>query len=61
MRLLQIGDDGALSLVERFGAIPPYAILSHTQGLPSEEITYQDMINNTAKAKAVYLKIQFCI
>jgi ankyrin repeat protein len=61
MRLLQIGDNGELSLVERLGSIPSYAILSHTWGPPSEEITYQDMLNNTAKAKAAYPKIQFCV
>jgi hypothetical protein len=61
MRLLQIGDDGALSLVERTGtSIPPYAILSHTWGSNDEEVTFQDLINNTGKDKIGYRKLNFC-
>jgi hypothetical protein len=61
MRLLQC-DDGKVSLTKDFvGAhIPAYAILSHTWGLDSEEVTYQDLVNGSGKDKAGYKKIWFC-
>jgi hypothetical protein len=40
--------------------IPPYAILSHTWGKDIEEVTFNDLKNGTAEAKASYGKIQFC-
>jgi hypothetical protein len=62
MRLLQIKDNGDLSLIEFLGTtIPPYAILSHTWGSSSEEVLYQDILNNTATEKSAYCKITFCI
>jgi ankyrin repeat protein len=61
MRLLQIKDGGELSLVECLGTIPPYAILSHTWGPNSNEVSYQDMINGTAIDKLAYSKFTFCI
>jgi ankyrin repeat protein len=61
MRLLQIRDSGDLSLVECVGTIPPYAILSHTWGPSSEEVSYQDMMNGTAMEKSTYGKFTFCI
>jgi ankyrin repeat protein len=61
MRLLQIQDNGELSLVERVGSkIPPYAILSHTWGHSDEETTYQDMLDGTGKEKRGYCKVTFC-
>src|SRR5689334_2534236 len=52
MRLLQIQPDGTLSLVEFFGDdIPRYAILSHTWGSDSEEVSFQDVEKNGDKIK----------
>jgi ankyrin repeat protein len=61
MRLLQIKDGGELSLVECLGTVPPYAILSHTWGSKSDEVSYQDMTNGTAIDKPAYRKFTFCI
>ncbi|KAK0753567.1 heterokaryon incompatibility, partial [Schizothecium vesticola] len=41
-------------------SIPSYAILSHTWGPDSEEVTFQDLMNDTGKDKAGYEKIRFC-
>lgn len=61
MRLLKIGDGGELSLVEHFGAaIPPYAILSHTWGTPTEEVSYKDILKRRYTSKSSYAKVQFC-
>jgi len=59
MRLLKYDNDGDLSLTEFFEKdIPKYAILSHIWGV--EEVTFQDLIDNTSKSKAGYGKIRFC-
>ncbi|KAK0740165.1 hypothetical protein B0T18DRAFT_203158 [Schizothecium vesticola] len=44
------------------GSVPLYAILSHTWGPDSEEVSFQDMLNGAGKAKAKggYDKIRFC-
>lgn len=62
MRLLKYNDDGELSLTNGFvsSKIPEYAILSHTWGLDTEEVTYKDLIDGTGKNKVGYQKIQFC-
>ncbi|KAH8661603.1 hypothetical protein BGZ60DRAFT_491677 [Tricladium varicosporioides] len=61
MRLLKLNASGELSLSEFLGYnIPPYAILSHTWGADSEEVTFKDLLDNTGKKKAGYAKIQFC-
>jgi hypothetical protein len=61
MRLLQLQGAGSFSLVEFQGSnIPPYAILSHTWGPNREEVTYQDLLNNTGKGKSGYCKLIFC-
>ena len=61
MYLLRIQDDGEFSLVGFFGDnIPPYAILSHTWGADSEEVTFQDIVKGGGKSKLGYEKIQFC-
>jgi ankyrin repeat protein len=61
MRLLQLQDGGEFRLVEREGNnIPRYAILSHTWGLDGEEVTFQDITDNTYKSKPGYEKILFC-
>lgn len=62
MRLLQIRDDGNLTFTENFNddQIPRYAILSHTWGKPTDEVTYQDMLDGSATAKVGFRKIKFC-
>lgn len=62
MRLLERNSAGELSLTEDFVGdnIPEYAILSHTWGADTEEITFQDLMDGTGKSKAGYKKICFC-
>ena len=62
MRLLKYNDGGELSLTHDLvpGKIPEYAILSHTWGADTEEVTYRDLIDGTGKNKVGYRKIQFC-
>ncbi|KAH0848610.1 hypothetical protein FOPE_02539 [Fonsecaea pedrosoi] len=62
MRLLLRSDTGEFNLTEHFGndTIPPYAILSHTWGADTEEVTFQDLTNGTGKDKPGYEKIRFC-
>lgn len=40
--------------------IPEYAILSHTWGPDNEEVTFQDLVDGTARRKAGFDKIGFC-
>jgi hypothetical protein len=61
MRLLKYGDDGRLTIASfDDGAIPPYAILSHTWGQDAEEVTFADLIQGDGKHKLGYTKILFC-
>ncbi|KAK5558100.1 hypothetical protein LTR46_004279 [Exophiala xenobiotica] len=61
MRLLQLTNDGELSLTKnRINNIPPYAILSHTWGDDEEEVTFKDLSEGSGKPKTGYRKIQFC-
>jgi hypothetical protein len=62
MRLLERNSAGQLSLTKIFVGdnIPKYAILSHTWGADTEEVTFRDMIDGTGKSKAGYEKIRFC-
>jgi len=61
MRLLELQDNGELSLAEFVGdSIPPYAILSHTWREDREEVSFQDIREGTYKNKAGYTKIQLC-
>ena len=62
MRLLERSPDGGFRLTKDFvrGNIPPYAILSHTWGPDSEEVTFQDVTKGTGEDKAGYEKIRFC-
>ncbi|TGO91488.1 hypothetical protein BPOR_0026g00120 [Botrytis porri] len=39
---------------------PKYAILSHTWGADADELTFQDLMNNTGLDKSGYQKLQFC-
>jgi hypothetical protein len=62
MRLLEHNIDGEFSLTKDFGDDLPrrYAILSHTWGLDTEEVTFRDLMDDTGRRKAGYDKIRFC-
>jgi hypothetical protein len=61
MHLLQKCDANSFKLVERFDdEVPEYAILSHTWGHSDDEVTYQDLQNDTARNKKGYNKLLFC-
>ena len=62
MRLLQYSKDSEFSLTKYFihSEIPEYAILSHTWGADTDEVTYRDLIDGTGKNKDGYKKIRFC-
>ena len=61
MRLLKANDDDTFSF-NTFSepTIPPYAILSHTWGSDSEEVTFKDIADRTGSDKAGYQKLRFC-
>ena len=63
MRLLRRSKPGEFSFSRNFvgnDTIPPYAILSHTWGADSTEVTFEDLTNGTSKDKPGYEKIRFC-
>jgi hypothetical protein len=61
MRLLKRNNDNEFSLTQDFvDDIPRYAILSHTWGADTEEVTFRDLMDGTDKNKAGYDKIRFC-
>ncbi|CAN9317584.1 unnamed protein product [Alternaria alternata] len=61
MRLLKYEDDGRLTIASfDDNAIPPYAILSHTWGADTEEVTFTDLTKSSGKDKPGYKKIRFC-
>jgi hypothetical protein len=61
MRLLKNKGDGEVTIVSfAEGAIPPYAILSHTWGADTEEVTFADVEKGGGQAKSGYQKILFC-
>jgi len=61
MNLLKLNDDGTLSLhTFSKNTIPPYAILSHTWGIDSEEVSFKDIIDGTGSNKSGYQKLHFC-
>ncbi|XPS69646.1 hypothetical protein M3J07_001896 [Ascochyta lentis] len=54
-------DNCAFRLVERVGDnIPRYAILSHTWGPDSDEVTFKDITKGRGKSKPGYHKLTFC-
>ncbi|CAN9215415.1 unnamed protein product [Alternaria alternata] len=58
MRLLRYEDDGRLTITSfDDGAIPPYAILSHTWGEDAEEVTFADLAKGRGKHKPGYKKM----
>ena len=62
MRLVERNSAGEFSLTKDFVGddVPGYAILSHTWGLDTEEVTFKDLIDGTGKHKNGYNKIWFC-
>ncbi|KAF2472457.1 uncharacterized protein BDR25DRAFT_14502 [Lindgomyces ingoldianus] len=61
MHLLRRCDTGDFSLTQFSAkAIPSYAILSHTWGVDTEEVTFEDLTNGTGKSKLGYENIRFC-
>jgi hypothetical protein len=61
MRLLELKTDCEFSLTkDLIHNIPPYAILSHTWGADTDEVSFKDLMDGTGKGKAGYNKIQFC-
>jgi hypothetical protein len=58
MRLLRYEDDGRLTITSfEDGAIPPYAILSHTWGEDAEEVTFADIAKGRGKHRPGYKKM----
>ncbi|KAI9662986.1 MAG: hypothetical protein M1821_008033 [Bathelium mastoideum] len=62
MRLLELLPNGDIRLARhlKHDANPPYAILSHTWGEESEEVTFEEMDKGSGRHKAGYEKIKFC-
>jgi hypothetical protein len=63
MRLLKRNATGKFSLTKDLVSddmIPPYAILSHTWGADTEEVSFKDMMDGTGMDKLGYNKIRFC-
>jgi hypothetical protein len=63
MRLLKYGEDGEPSVTADLideNTIPRYAILSHRWGEDADEVTFEDLANNTGRKKSGYKKIQLC-
>ena len=61
MRLLKYGEKEDLSIAEfNEDTKPPYAILSHRWGTEADEVTFEDVVGNTAKNKPGYAKIRLC-
>jgi hypothetical protein len=61
MRLLKYQEDGELTIISfEDDAIPPYAILSHTWGADTEEVTFADLDTGNGKDKDGYRKIRSC-
>ena len=62
MRLLQARENGDFNLTEDLvnTASHRYAILSHTWGPSSEEVSFKDLADRSWNAKSGYKKLQFC-
>jgi hypothetical protein len=62
MRLLEWDSASEVRLTQDFVGhdVPRYAVLSHTWGADTEEVTFQDLIDGAGKNKTGYNKIQFC-
>ncbi len=61
MLLLKSSSRGDLSLTaDLIEDISRYAILSHTSGVDSDEVTFNDLQNDSGKSKASDTRIRFC-
>jgi hypothetical protein len=63
MRLLLRSETSKFTFTREYisdNQIPPYAILSHTWGPDSEEVTFEDITNGIGEDKPGYEKIRFC-
>jgi len=60
MRLLECVNGKLRLTIDLARDIPEYAILSHTWGLDSEEVTFRDLVDGTGENKTGYEKIRFC-
>lgn len=62
MRLLEWDNANGFRLTPHFKdeEVPRYAILSHTWGPDTEEVTFRDISDGKGKDKEGYEKIQFC-
>ena len=61
MRLLERKNDDEFTFTKDIiDNIPRYAILSHTWGADTEEVTFRDLTDGTGKEKTGYSKIRFC-
>ncbi|TGO41611.1 hypothetical protein BHYA_0019g00420 [Botrytis hyacinthi] len=62
MHLLECNSEGQFILVGNIddNKSPEYAILSHTWGAETDELTFQDLLNGTGQGKSGYRKLQFC-
>ena len=59
MRLLECSDGKFKLSKDLVHDIPRYAILSHTWGPDTEEVTFRDMVDGTGEDKLGYEKIRF--
>jgi hypothetical protein len=58
MRLLSYGEDGCLKItIFDDDAIPPYAILSHTWGADTDEVTFADLAKGDGNHEPNYKKM----
>jgi Heterokaryon incompatibility protein (HET) len=63
MRLLKRDNADEFSLAKDLineDMIPRYAILSHTWGVDTEEVSFKDMMDGAGTRKPGYNKIRFC-
>jgi hypothetical protein len=62
MRLLERNSTGEFSPTKDFYGddVPRYAILSHTWGADTEEVSFKDVTDGTGKSKPGYDKLKFC-
>jgi hypothetical protein len=63
MRLLRRSSNGELSLTDNLkgeDTVPSYAILSHTWGADTEEVTFEELTNGTGMEKKGYRKVLLC-
>jgi len=61
MRLLEVVNGEFKFTEDLFSDIPRYAILSHTWGADTEEVTFRDLIEGTGQHKIGWEKIKFCV